>query len=185
MNLNEFGSGSFSGEFLSFDRSDLECETMFTQADLLIKEERVQEAVETLFKILQRNPKFGKAFNHLGWVYENKYKNYTHVEEYYKNAMKYAPEYAASYLNYAYFLSNNGRFEDLKAHLDKALTIPSISKEIVYSEYAIMYEMQENPETAITYYTKAAMATLDKNKLTNYKESIERCKIKLELKNSL
>jgi Tfp pilus assembly protein PilF len=165
MSLNEFGGGNFGGEFLSFDRNDIECETMFTQADLLLKEEKVQESVETLFKILQRNPKFGKAFNHLAWIYENKYKNYTHVEEYYKNAMKYSPEYAASYLNYIYFLSNNGRFEDLKEHLEKALTIPNVSKELVYSEYAIMYEMQENPEQAIVYYTKAAMTTFDKNKI--------------------
>lgn len=182
---NELNSSDRSEESLNFDRDNLECETMFAQADLFIREERIQDAVERLFAILQRNPKFGKAFNHLGWIYENKYRNYTPVEEYYKNAMKYAPEYAASYLNYAYFLSNTGRFDELKMHLDLALTMPNIAKDSLYNEYAIMYEMQQNPEAAIDYYVKAAMVTLDKNKLTTYKESIDRCKTKLELKNSL
>ncbi len=185
MNLKEFGGGNYGMEYANFDRAYLECETMFAQADTLIREERVQESVELLFKILQTNPQFGKAYNYLGWVYENKYKDYSHAEEYYKNAIKYAPDYAASYLNYSYFLSNLGRFDELKAHLETALTVPSVSKELIYSEYATMYEMQQNPEAAMNYYIKAAMTTLDTEKLARYQQSINRCKTKLELKNSL
>ncbi|MEB3182175.1 MAG: tetratricopeptide repeat protein [Nostocaceae cyanobacterium] len=185
MDLNRLISGSYDEEYASLDRGYLESEEMFAQADTFIKEDRPREAVELLLKILQRNPQFGKAYNHLGWVYENKYKDYAHAEEYYKNAMKYAPHYPAVYLNYAYFLSNCGRFEELKAHLDMALTLPYVLKETIYNEYAIMYEMQQNPEEAINYYVQAAMSTLDKDKLIRFKESINRCQTKIELKNSL
>src|SRR4028118_336904 len=85
------------------DRAELESEELFAQADRLLTEGIVMEAVEKLSQILKRNPRFGKAYNHLGWVYETKYKNTARAEEYYKAAMQYAPHYNASYLNYTYF----------------------------------------------------------------------------------
>ena len=131
--------------------------------DELIKEGDIKGAVETLFKITQRNPQFGKAYNHLGWVYENKYKNYSKAEEFYKKALQYSPEYPAAYLNYTYFLSNLSRYDELKPHLEKSLTVPSVAKETLYNEYAIMLEMQQKPQEAMDFYVKAAMTTLEIN----------------------
>jgi tetratricopeptide (TPR) repeat protein len=179
MDLN--GQGEMNS--LIPDRSELECEEMFAQADRLLNEGVIMEAVEKLSQILKRNPRFGKAYNHLGWVYETKFKNTARAEEYYKAAMQYAPQYNASYLNYTYFLSNLGRFEELKAHLDRISNIPGIAKDTVYNEYAIMYEMTGNPQAAMDYYQKAAIITLDSLKLDKYKESIERCRKKLEFLN--
>lgn len=163
------------------DRAELEAEELFAQADRLINEGVIMEAVEKLGQILKRNPHFGKAYNHLGWVYEMKYKNIARAEEYYRAAMRYAPHYNAAYLNYSYFLSNLGRFEELKNHLDKISTIPGIAKDTINNEYAVMYEMQGNPQTAMDYYQKAAIVTLDGAKLDKYKEGIERCRKKLDL----
>ena len=73
------------------DRAELEAEEMFAQADRLLNEGVVMDAVEKLSQIVKRNPRFGKAYNHLGWVYETKYKNYQRAEEYDKTAMAYAP----------------------------------------------------------------------------------------------
>jgi tetratricopeptide (TPR) repeat protein len=185
MDLNAFNNTNYGTEGIDFDQSYLECETMFAQADTLLQEKRTQEAAELLFKILKYNSQFGKAYNHLGWIYEVDYRNNTRAEEYYKNAIKYAPEYSASYINYARLLSNCKRFDELKAHLDMALTVPTIAEESIYNEYAIMYEMLQNPEIAMNFYVKAAMVTFQENKLTLYKESINRCKTKLELRNLL
>lgn len=165
------------------DKSELECEEMFAQADRLLTEGVIMEAVEKLSQIVKRNPRFGKAYNHLGWLYETKYKNYPRAEEYYRAAMQYAPHYNASYLNYAYFLSNLGRFDELKAHLDRVAQIPGIAKDTVANEYAIMYEMQGNLQQAMDYYQKAAIVTLDMAKLDKYKEGIDRCRKKLEILN--
>ena len=163
------------------DRAEMECEELFAQADKLLNDGVVMEAVEKLSQILKRNPRFGKAYNHLGWVYETKYKNTARAEQYYKAAMQYAPHYNASYLNYSYFLSNLGRFDELKAHPDKISQIPGIAKDTIYNEYAIMYEMTGNPTDAMDYYQKAAITTLDSLKLDKYKEGIERCQKKLDL----
>lgn len=185
MDFNGLNNFSQNQDEASLDRAYLECEDMFAKADELIKEGDIKGAVETLFKITQRSPHFGKAYNHLGWVYENKYKNYAKAEEYYKKALEYAPDYAASYLNYTYFLSNLSRFDELRAHLDKSLTVPSVVKETIYNEYGVMLEMTGTPQEAMDYYVKAAMTTLDSTKLEQYKASIERCKQKIDLKNSL
>jgi Tfp pilus assembly protein PilF len=165
------------------DRAEMECEELFAQADRLLNDGVVMEAVDKLTQILKRNPRFGKAYNHLGWVYETKYKNTARAEEYYKAAMQYAPHYNASYLNYAYFLSNQARFDELKAHLDRLSNLPGIAKDTVANEYAIMYEMMGNPTAAIDYYQQAAIVTLDTAKLEKYREGIDRCKKKLELLN--
>ncbi len=166
------------------DRAELECEELFIQADRILTEGGTMEAVEKLSQILKRNPRFGKAYNHLGWVYETKYKNSARAEEYYKAAMAYAPNYNAAYLNYGYFLSNAGRFDELKTHLDKMSNLPGIAKDTIANEYAIMYEMQGNPQAAIDHYQKAAILTLDSAKLDKYKDSIERCRKKIELLSS-
>ncbi len=66
--------------------------------------------------------------------------------------------------------------------LDKAVTIPGITLSTMYNEYAIMFEQLSNLDIAIEHYKKCAMSTLDKNVLTRAKESIERCKMKKELR---
>ena len=166
------------------DRAELECEELFIQADRLINEGGTMEAVEKLSQILKRNPRFGKAYNHLGWIYETKYKNSQRAEEYYKAAIAYAPNYNAARLNYCYLLSNAARFDELKAHLDKMSNLPGIAKDTIANEYAVMHEMQGNPQAAIDFYQKAAIMTLDSAKLDRYKDSIERCRKKIELLSS-
>jgi len=163
------------------DRAETEAEEMFATADRLLNEGVVMEAVEKLSQILKRNPRFGKAYNHLGWIFETKYQNNQRAEVYYKEAIRFAPNYIASYLNLSYFLSNLGRFDELKEHLDKMSNIAGIPKEIIYIEYAILYEMSGNLESALDYYHKAAITTLDSLKLEKYKESIERCQKKRDL----
>jgi tetratricopeptide (TPR) repeat protein len=133
--------------------------------------------------ILKRNPRFGKAYNHLGWVYETKYRNYTKAEEYYRAALQFAPHYTAPYLNYAYLLSNLGRYDELKTHLDRASQVAGIAKDTLNNEYANMYEMQGNLQLAIDYYQKAAIVTLDSTRLDTYKAGIERCKKKMDILN--
>ena len=179
--MNPYGQNDINN--LIPDRAELESEELFAQADKLLNDGVITEAVEKLSLLLKRNPRFGKAYNHLGWVYETKYKNTARAEEYYKAAMEYAPQYNASYLNYTYFLSNLGRFDDLKTHLEKISNITGIAKDTIYNEYGIMYEMQGDPQTAMDYYQKAAIVTLDGLKLDKYKESIERCQKKLDLLN--
>lgn len=177
MNFDEYNDVSD----LIPNSSEVESEEMFANADKLLNDGVLREAVDLLTRIIKRDPHFGKAYNHLGWVYETKYKNAEKAEEYYKAAMVYSPHYNASYLNYSYLLSNQQRFDELQVHLDKISNIRGIAQDTISNEYAIMYEMKGNINKAIEHYRHAAMITLDTTKLEKYKHAIERCEQKLDL----
>ena len=156
-------------------------EEMLDQANLEIKNGKYEIASNILEKIIDQDPNFGKAYNHLGYLYEVKFKEYEKGETLYKLCLEKSPMYPAVYYNYAVLLSTLRKYDDLKVLLDKAVTIPGITISTMYNEYALMYEQQSNLDLAIEYYKKCALNTLDKNVLTRAKESIERCKMKKEL----
>lgn len=156
-------------------------EELLAQADLDFKDGYFQDALEKLQSIIEENPQFGKAYNHLGWYYETKAKDYDHAERYYKLALQYAPEYTAIYYNYAILLSTLKRFDDLNQLLKTALEVRGIDKSTIYNEYGIMFEMLEEYDLAIKYYSDCAKSTLNNEVLNRAKDSIQRCKMKLEL----
>lgn len=156
-------------------------EDLFIEADRLIGEQKIGEAFSKLTAITQEMPNFGKAYNHLGWIYETKYKDFPNAEKYYKLAIENSPDYLASYYNYAIVLSTLQKWDELTALLTKALTISGINKATIQNEFAIMYEAQGNYKEAIDAYKKFAAATFDDKQLDTAKASIERCKKKLDL----
>ncbi|NND64166.1 MAG: hypothetical protein HKN48_13330 [Flavobacteriaceae bacterium] len=156
-------------------------EEMLDQANLDIKNGLYEEASNKLEKIIDIDPNFGKAYNHLGYLYEVKFKEYEKGETLYKLCLEKTPMYPSVYYNYAILLSTLGKWDALKDLLDRALNIPGITKSTIYNEYAIMNEQQGNIDEAIEYYKKCALSTLDKGVLERAKGSIERCKLKKDL----
>ncbi|RZS99117.1 tetratricopeptide repeat protein [Aquimarina brevivitae] len=156
-------------------------EEMLHHANEDIRQGHYDAATNTLEKIIDIDPNFGKAYNHLGYLYEVKFKEFEKGETLYKLCLEKSPMYPSVYYNYAVLLSTLQKWDELKELLDTALQIPGITKATIFNEYAIMYEQQGNMEEAIAYYKKAALKTLDKNMVTRAKDSIERCKMKKEL----
>jgi tetratricopeptide (TPR) repeat protein len=156
-------------------------EELLYQANLDIKDGFFEEATNKLERIINIDPNFGKAYNHLGYLYEVKFKEYEKGETLYKLCLEKSPNYPAVYYNYAILLSTLEKYDELKELLDKAIAVPGITKATLYNEYGIMYEQQGLFEKAITYYKKCGLSTLDKNVLTRVQDSIERCKLKQEL----
>lgn len=124
-------------------------------------------------------PEFGKAYNHIGWIYETKYKDFPNAEKYYKQALEYSPDYLAGYYNYAIVLSTLKKWDELTLLLNKALTIPGVNVSTIQNEFAIMYEAQGKLQEAIEAYRKYAASTFDNKQLETAKDSINRCKNKL------
>lgn len=153
-------------------------EEMLDQANLEIKNGKYEVASNLLEKIIDIDPNFGKAYNHLGYLYEVKFKEYEKGETLYKLCIEKSPMYPSVYYNYAILLSTLNKWEELQALLDQAMNIPGITKATIYNEYAIMYEQQGQLDKAIEHYKKAGMNTLDKNVLDRAKTSIERCQAK-------
>lgn len=155
-------------------------EEMLDQANLQIKNGKYEDASNILEKMIDIDPNFGKAYNHLGYLYEVKFKEYEKGETLYKLCLEKSPMYPSVYYNYAILLSTLNKWDELKALLDKAVNIPGITLATIYNEYAIMFEQQGKLDEAIEHYKKAGMRTLDKAVLDRAKTSIERCKAKKE-----
>jgi len=167
------------------DRNDhlLELDKLFFQADNDIKDGLITEAFDKLQYILEQDTEYGRAYNHLGWIYETKYKNYPKAEECYRLALKYAPDYIAVYLNFAILLSTLEKWDELVKVLDAALQVQGINKPKIWNEYGIMYEMKGEFDQAIEAYKKSIQTSLINEDIDRYQESIDRCKKKAELMN--
>jgi len=155
-------------------------EELLNQANTDIRDGFYEEAENKLEKIIDLDANFGKAYNHLGYLYEVKFKEFEKGETLYKLCLEKSPMYPPVYYNYAVLLSTLGKYDELKDLLDTALNIPGITKSTIYNEYAIMYEQRGQLDEAVEYYKKCALDTLDKSAIERAKASIERCKMKKE-----
>lgn len=167
------------------DYTNFEIEERFLKADQMITEGKLSEAARILDAILMEAPDFGKAHNHLGWLYETKFKNYQLAEDHYKLALKFSPEYTAAYYNYSYLLSALRKFDELEALLEKAVAVSGISYATLYNEYGLMREMQGNFEDAIHYFKLHIKNSFDTKSIETASESIKRCVRKKELLSTL
>ncbi|MCI0751033.1 MAG: tetratricopeptide repeat protein [Flammeovirgaceae bacterium] len=163
------------------DTTNYELEEKFLQADRFINENRLKEAATLLEEILAEAPDFGKAHNHMGWLYETKFKNYAKAEEHYRLALKFSPEYPAAYYNSAYLLSALRRFDDLEKLLTDAIKVPGINYATIYNEYALLREMQGKLDDAIHYYKLYIQNSYDSKSIDNAAEAINRCERKKQL----
>lgn len=156
-------------------------EELLNQANDDIRDGRFEEATKKLETIINENANFGKAYNHLGYLYEVKYRDLEKGETLYKLALEKSPLYAPTYYNYAVLLSNLRKFDELNELLESALNIPGIDKATIYNEFGIMNELQGNLEAAIDFYRKSAVNSFDITFIDRTKQSIDRCKLKKDI----
>lgn len=159
----------------------IKLETLFQKADNHIKDGNYDLAYQELQDIVNTDPKFGKAYNHLGWLFETKFKNYPKAEEYYQNALNADPEYTATYYNFAILLSTIRKYDALSKLLEDALKIKSINRSTIYNEYGIMFESLEEYDKAIKHYKESIRHCYDNKTIDKTMESIDRCKRKIDL----
>lgn len=157
---------------------NFEAEQLFLNADKILKEGRYGEAATAFTQLIERFPDFGKAYNHLGWLYETKFSDLLKGEECYRLAVKHAPNYRSVYYNYAVVLATLKRYDDLDQLLKQALDVPGIDRGRIYNEYAIMYETQGQFDKAIEHYKKYMMALYNEKTMDAVVRAIDRCKRK-------
>lgn len=161
--------------------SEFKLEEMFAEADGLIKEGRLSEAVSMLEAIIGENPSFGKAYNHLGWIFETKLQDIEKAEKHYQLAIKFSPHYAPSYYNYAIMLSTFKKYEELDLLLNRALNVPGINKGSIYNEYGLMYEALGLWDQAETAFKNFILNQFDSKTVELGHESLARIKQKRAL----
>jgi Tfp pilus assembly protein PilF len=160
---------------------NFDLEEKFLSADKLISESKLGEAARLLEEILEEAPDYGKAHNHMGWLFETKFKNLKRAEEHYRLALKFSPDYAAAYYNYCYLLSAVRKFDELERVLEHAIRVSGISYATIYNEYGLLREMQGNLDDAIHYYKLHIKNSFDSKTIETAAESIKRVERKKQL----
>lgn len=169
----------------------LRANDLFLKASQLIKDNvKVGEAVFILESILKDIPSFGKAYNHLGWIFKNKYQDNTKAAEYFEKCLEYQADFPPAYYNYASLLSQMGKFNRLEELLKKAITVAGIDKCIIFNEFGILYELKESYGEAEMFYLQSMKLALDNKLVENRINAIERCRkkaafLKVKPKNSI
>lgn len=153
-------------------------DSLLLEADSLIDGDRIKEAKELLTQIIQDNPDYGRAHNHLAWLYETKLKRFDRAEEHYKAAIKFAPEYPAGWLNYADLLRLLEKYEELEIVLNKMQSVKGLSKVRINAETAYMHEKRRDYDKAILFFQEAIKESFDNDEVERYKSAIERVKFK-------
>jgi len=162
---------------------DIKLNDMFLEADDLIAKNQIGEAQRILEAIIAEDPSFGRAHNHLGWIYETKIRDYVNAEQHYRMAITFTPDYCPVYYNYAAVLSTQKRWDDLEKLLTDALQVQAINLSTIHNEFGIMYELMGKYDEAITSYKNAVRNSLDVKNIELYKTGITRCKSKQEIDN--
>jgi Tfp pilus assembly protein PilF len=160
---------------------NFDLEEKFLTADKMISENKLSEAANLLEEILEEAPDYGKAHNHMGWLFETKFKNLARAQEHYRLALKFSPEYTATYYNYCYLLSSLRRFEELEKHLEVAIKVNGISYATIYNEYGLLREVQGNFDDAIHYFKLHIKNSFDAKSIETAADSIKRCERKRQL----
>ena len=124
---------------------------MMLEVNQLISNNKIAGATDLLDEILVTEPGFGRAHNHFGRMYDVKLKQPYKGEEHYKLAIKFNPEYASGYTNYAFLLSGQRRFTELEVILKKAELCTTINRATIASEYGFMYESSGKLDDAIVF----------------------------------
>ena len=159
----------------------LEFEDLLLEADELIRSNKIADAIHLLEGMISQAPDYGKAYNHLGWVYETKLKEYALAETMYKQCLAYHPEYPPVYLNLSIVLSTLGKHVELEQLLTKGLKVPGVDKAAIYNEFGILYEMQLDYVRATQNFKLAIQHSFNDLNIDNYLKSINRCRIKTEV----
>lgn len=158
--------------------SEFRNQELLDNADQCIKDGKIDNAVNILNEILMDDPLFGKAHNHLGYIYETKMRDYKKAEDHYKLCLQYSPDYNAVYYNYAILLSTVKNYDALSDLLKKAETVPGINHATIANEWAIMLESQGKLDEAIANYRKVITQSFDNKTVDIAMESVARCEKK-------
>lgn len=151
-------------------------EEYFLKVDQLLHNGEFPEAKDLLEEILSIEPDYGRAHNHLGWIYYAKFDDYIRAEYHLKLAIKYAPEYPNAWVNYVYLLNEINDTEQLLKVLPKAMKVEGINKATLFNELGRSSEMNGFYDEAIQNYGLAYKHCMGKDDLSTIKENINRVK---------
>lgn len=127
---------------------------------------------------LEEEPTFGKAHNHMGWLYLYYLNDLVKAEQHLKLALKYTSGYGAPYTHMINVLFDSKRFDEHLDFLQKSLNVPGVSNAIIYNDIGRNYEVKGKYRKAVKYYREAIKWSMDSQEIIGIKDNIRRSRDK-------
>ncbi len=156
-------------------------EELFLEAEAEIRASNFPEAFAKYEDILYEEPGYAPAHNSIGWIYKTQFDNYQKAEIHFNAALRADPDYPHPYFHLATLLLDLERYDELTRHLEKCLKIRTVDKSWVYYRFGMLQEMGGHFMNAISFYEKALLNTMSNDKIKDYQQDIERCRIKQQV----
>ncbi|MFK7783257.1 tetratricopeptide repeat protein [Psychroserpens sp.] len=156
-----------------------DADSLFFEADVLLSDNKIVEAKDILLEVLLDYPDYGKAHNHLGWIFHYKLVDYDKAETHYKLSIKYSKGYYAAYSNYSYFLIDKGQYKEMLKFGEEALKVSGVDKGIIYNQMAKANELRVDLMDAYKLYNKAKMNSIASNYIEEINASLQRLQGKM------
>lgn len=157
-------------------------ENLFLEVSKAIDDRDISGAKELLEEILAIDPGYGRAHNHLGWIYETKIKDFEKAQRHYELAIKFCKgTYPVVYINYGYLLIEFGYYELAEKIIHEGLTIHGSDQSTLEYQLGKIQEHKKNYKTAHQLYVLAQKLSFNKEFHTLLTNEILRVKSKMNI----
>ena len=155
-----------------------ELEQYVLDAEKAFEQGFYMEGKAFLESALTEEPTYGKAHNHLGWLYLFRLEDYEKAERHLKLALKYSQKYSAPYMHMISLLFESKRLEEHGYLIAAAMKVPGMSKSFLYSEKGKAFEVQGKYAQAIKWYRKAIRWSMEESEISAIRNYMKRAKSK-------
>lgn len=161
--------------------NESDADSLFLEADALISENKIIEARDILLEMLLDYPDYGKAHNHLGWIFHYKLVDYNKAETHYKLSIKYSKGFYAAYYNYSYFLIDKGDYKEMLKFGAEVQNISGVDKGIILNQMAKAHELRVDFMDAFKCYKLAKLNSLGAGHIEEINASLQRLQGKMNI----
>lgn len=139
-------------------------ENLFLEVGKAIDDRDISVAKALLEEILLINPGYGRAHNHLGWIYETKIKDFKRAKRHYELAIKFCKgTYPVVFVNFGYLLIEFGDLEEALKIIEEGLLVPGADKATLFYQKGKIAEHQQNYVQAFRTYQLAQKMNFNKD----------------------
>jgi tetratricopeptide (TPR) repeat protein len=158
-------------KFQELEQYVLDAEKAFEQGHYL-------EGKAFLESALAEEPTYGKAHNHLGWLYLARLDDFEKAERHLRLALKYSQKYSAPYIHLISLLFELKRMEEHERMIAEAMKVPGMSMSFLYSEKGKAFEVKGKYTEAIKWYRKAIRWSMEESEINAIRNYMKRAKSK-------
>ena len=153
-------------------------EKYLNEAEQLIYDNRVNDAIALLQNLLYDEPGYGYLHNHLGWAYMYYTADVTQAELHLKMAIKFDGQYPAPFIHMGNLMIRCNRYAEAIDYLKQGMEKPSASRVVFLEAMGQAWELSGDFGQAIKAYREAMMAALTDHEVTNMTNHVARCRKK-------